>query len=121
MPPKKKAQDAASKKALQKKKQQIVEDKTFGLKNKNKSKKVQAHIQGIQKNVMNSGDPKMRKLEEQRAKAKAEAKARKKAMKDEQDALFGEGNCQNSLKVAHLSSLTTHLFRSLLIDKLCWP
>ena len=39
---------------------------------------------------MNSGDPRQRKLEEQRAKAKAEAKARKKAMKDEQDALFGE-------------------------------
>ena len=81
---------AESKKSIQKKKQQIVEDKTFGLKNKNKSKKVQQQIKAVEKNVMNSGDPKMRKLEEERRKAKAEAKARKKAMKDEQDALFGE-------------------------------
>ena len=90
MPPKKKAQDAASKKALQKKKQQIVEDKTFGLKNKNKSKKVQQQIKSIEKNVMNSGDPRQKKLEEQRAKAKAERKARAKAAKAEQEALFGE-------------------------------
>ena len=78
-----------SKKAVQKKKQQIVEDKTFGLKNKNKSKKVQSQIASVTKNVMNSGDPKMRKLEEQRAKAKAERKARAKAAKEEQEALFG--------------------------------
>lgn len=79
-----------SKKAEQKKKQKVIEDKTFGLKNKNKSKKVQAHIQSVEKNVMNSGDRKQRQLDEQRARAKAEAKARKKAMKEEQDALFGE-------------------------------
>jgi len=91
MPPKKKAAaDGASKKTLQKKKQQIIEDKTFGIKNKNKSKKVQQQIQSIAKNVMNSGDPKMRKLEEQRAKAKAERKAKLKEAKAEQDALFGE-------------------------------
>lgn len=39
MPPKSKKPDK-SKKTEQKKKKQIVEDKTFGLKNKNKSKKV---------------------------------------------------------------------------------
>lgn len=39
---------------------------------------------------MNSGDPRQRKLEEQRAKAKAERKARTKAAKAEQEALFGE-------------------------------
>lgn len=79
-----------SKKSIQKKKQQAIEDKTFGLKNKNKSKKVQNYVQGVTNNVMNSGDRRQRQLEEQRAKAKAEAKARKKAMKEEQDALFGE-------------------------------
>ena len=83
-------QEQASKKTQQKKKQQIVEDKTFGLKNKNKSKKVQQHIRSVEKNVMNSGDPKLRRLEEQRKKAKAEAKLRKKAAQDEQDALFNE-------------------------------
>ena len=79
-----------SKKSVQKKKEKAIEDKTFGLKNKNKSKKVQQQIQSIAKNVMNSGDPKQRKLEEQRRKAKAEAKARAKAQKEEQNALFGE-------------------------------
>lgn len=39
---------------------------------------------------MNSGDPRMRRAEEARKKQKADQKARKKAMKDEQDALFGE-------------------------------
>jgi hypothetical protein len=134
---KKKGGDATSKKTEQKKKQSIIEDKTFGLKNKNKSKKVQQKIHSIevsftktnitiekrgketglerenrsyclsfsfgalslylylllfhrQKNVMNSGDPRQRKLEEQRAKAKAERKLRAKAAKAEQEALFGE-------------------------------
>ena len=79
-----------SKKSQQKKKQQAIEDKTFGLKNKNKSKKVQQKVQAIAKNVLNSGDPKTRKLEEQRKKAKEEAKARRKAEKEEQEALFGQ-------------------------------
>jgi ElaB/YqjD/DUF883 family membrane-anchored ribosome-binding protein len=89
MPPKKKA-DAASKKTLQKKKQQAIEDKTFGLKNKNKSKKIQQFVQSVERNVMNSGDPAQRKAEEARKRAREEAKMRKKLLKDEQDALFGE-------------------------------
>ena len=48
------------------------------------------HVQAVQKSVMNSGDPQMRRAEEQRKRQKADQKARKKAMKDEQDALFGE-------------------------------
>lgn len=90
MPPKsKKKEQAASKKAEQKKKQKVIDDKTFGLKNKNKSKKVQQHIQSVTKNVMNSGDRRTRQEEEKRKQHKAAAKARKKAEKDEQDALFG--------------------------------
>lgn len=88
MPPKK--ADNASKKTVQKKKQQIVEDKTFGLKNKNKSKKVQQQIASVEKSVMNSGDPRQRRLEEQRKQVKADAKLRKKAAEDEQNALFSE-------------------------------
>ena len=38
---------------------------------------------------MNSGDPRLRRAEEERKKQKADQKARKKAMKEEQDALFG--------------------------------
>lgn len=91
MPAKKsKKGNDASKKSLQKKKDKVIEDKTFGLKNKNKSKKVQAHIQSVTKNVINSGDPKQRKQEEQRKAVKAAAKAKKKAMEDERNALFGE-------------------------------
>ena len=91
MPPKKKAGgNDISKKTVQKKKQQAIEDKTFGLKNKNKSKKIQQFVQSVQKNVMNSGDPTQRKAEEARKKAREEAKLRKKLLKDEQDALFGE-------------------------------
>ena len=87
----KKAQQAASKKAEQKKKQQVLEDKTFGLKNKNKSKKVQNHIQSVTKSVMNSGTTaRQRQLEEQRVQAKKAAKARRKAEEAERDALFGE-------------------------------
>jgi len=90
MPPKKKAQAGASKKTEQKKKAQIIEDRTFGLKNKNKSKKVQQYVQSVKSNVLNSGDRKQRQLEEQRKKQKAEAKARKKAMEEEANALFNE-------------------------------
>eukprot|EP00567_Pseudictyota_dubia_P016602 CAMPEP_0197451406 /NCGR_PEP_ID=MMETSP1175-20131217/28710_1 /TAXON_ID=1003142 /ORGANISM="Triceratium dubium, Strain CCMP147" /LENGTH=244 /DNA_ID=CAMNT_0042984111 /DNA_START=84 /DNA_END=815 /DNA_ORIENTATION=+ len=90
MPPKsKKKADAASKKALEKKKQKVIEDKTFGLKNKNKSKKVQQHIQSVTRNVMNT-DGRTQRENEAKKKAKAANKARKKAEKAEQDALFGE-------------------------------
>jgi len=87
---KKKKAAEPSKKAEQKRKQQVIEDRTFGLKNKNKSKKVQMKVEGIKKNVMKSGDRRQLALEEQRKKAKAELKARRKAAKEEQDALFGE-------------------------------
>lgn len=91
MPPKKsKKVNEASKKNLQKKKERIIDDKTFGLKNKNKSKKVQALIHSVQKTVHNSGDRKQRQLDEKRKMAKANAKAKKKAMEDERNALFGE-------------------------------
>eukprot|EP01098_Paradermamoeba_levis_P005267 TRINITY_DN2233_c0_g2_i1.p1 TRINITY_DN2233_c0_g2~~TRINITY_DN2233_c0_g2_i1.p1 ORF type:complete len:370 (-),score=161.94 TRINITY_DN2233_c0_g2_i1:42-1151(-) len=53
MPPK------ASKKEVQKQKQKLIEDKTFGLKNKNKSKKVQKFVQGVQKQVTNNLDKKL--------------------------------------------------------------
>ena len=86
--PKKNAPEV-SKKAVQKQKQKAIEDKTFGLKNKSKSKKVQQQVESIQKNIMNSGDPKLRKQEELRKKIKEEQKALRKAAKDEQDALFG--------------------------------
>lgn len=50
MPPK-----TASKKSVEKEKQKIIEDKTFGLKNKNKSKKVEKYIKSVQSQVANKG------------------------------------------------------------------
>jgi hypothetical protein len=80
----------SSKKSEQKKKQKLIEDKTFGLKNKNKSKKVQQHVDSVTKAVLHSGiNTRQRVLEEQRKKHKVEAKERRKTEKNEQDALFG--------------------------------
>mmetsp|Transcript_9250 Transcript_9250/g.27566 ORF Transcript_9250/g.27566 Transcript_9250/m.27566 type:complete len:282 (-) Transcript_9250:1430-2275(-) len=85
-----KGQPATSKKAEQKKKSQQIDDRTFGLKNKNKSKKVQQYVKSVANSVNNTGDRKLRMEEERRKKMKDEQKTRKKAMKAEADALFNE-------------------------------
>jgi len=90
MPSKKKPKEQESKKAAQKKKQQKIQDLTFGLKNKKNSKVVQRKINAAEKSVNNAGDPRVKRLEDQRKKAKADAKARKKSMEEERNALFGE-------------------------------
>jgi hypothetical protein len=91
MPPKtKKKEPTTSKKNEQKKKSKAIEDRTFGLKNKNRSKKVQQQISSVTKAVLNSGDRRQKAQEEQRKKVKADARMRKKADKEEQDALFGD-------------------------------
>lgn len=88
---KKKAQEQQSKKALQKKKEKALEDKTFGLKNKNKSSKVKAYVDSTTKSIMNAGtDARTRQQEDQKKQEKLARKALKKAQKAEQEALFGE-------------------------------
>ena len=69
MPPK--ANPAAKEKAKADaaKKQKVVEDKTFGLKNKNKSKNVQKYVQSLQQ----SAQPRPKKIEDD---PKAAAKVR---------------------------------------------
>jgi len=62
-----------------------VEDKTFGLKNKNKSKKVQMYVKQVQKATAASFIDVKKKKEED---AKQAAKEAKRAHKKEQDALF---------------------------------
>ncbi|XP_061351348.1 zinc finger CCCH domain-containing protein 11-like [Gastrolobium bilobum] len=56
------------------KKQKLVEDKTFGLKNKNKSKNVQKYVQSLKQNVQPKPDPSKvdakKKKEEEKAKEK---------------------------------------------------
>ncbi|XP_078179984.1 zinc finger C-x8-C-x5-C-x3-H type family protein [Carex rostrata] len=71
MPPKQSKTDLA-------KKQKVVEDKTFGLKNKNKSKNVQKYVQALQQNVQPKVDPS--KLAAK--KKKDEEKAREKELND---------------------------------------
>lgn len=70
MPPKKAA--APSKKADQKKKEKVIEDKTFGIKNK-KGAKQQKFIQQVEKQVKSGGvnprkleDPNVKKLEKEK-------------------------------------------------------
>lgn len=62
MPPKK--APGPSKKSVEKKKEKLVEDKTFGLKNKNKSKNVQKYIQEVTKQVK-GGNTRADRLKEQ--------------------------------------------------------
>lgn len=58
---KKGAANKESKKNEGKKKNKLIEDKTFGLKNKKNSAKVQEYVQSVTRNIANSGDPKERK------------------------------------------------------------
>lgn len=72
MPPK-----GASKKTVEKAKTKAVEDKTFGLKNKNKSKKVEQFVKSVERQVKKDKvpdfiDPKKKKEEEERKKLEAE-------------------------------------------------
>ncbi len=76
MPPKKAAKQQAAK-------QKIVEDKTFGLKNKKKSAKVQQYVKNIQQSV--NKDEIRRQLE---AKEKKERKKAEEAAKREMEELF---------------------------------
>lgn len=71
MPPKQSKADLA-------KKQKIVEDKTFGLKNKSKSKSVQKYVQNIQQAAQPKQDPSKIAAK----KRKEEEKAREKELSD---------------------------------------
>lgn len=82
MGPKKKIEPKASKKTIQKEKDRIIEDKTFGLKNKNKSSKVAAYVSGVKATVggANSKDAKKAEM----------AKAEKNKAKEEKAAFEAE-------------------------------
>jgi len=86
MPPKKPASDKPSKKNVAKAKDQNIEDKTFGLKNK-KGNKNQKYIAQVNKQVMSGGDPLTRKRDEERAAEKKKKEAAQK-LEEEQKALF---------------------------------
>eukprot|EP01033_Poteriospumella_lacustris_P014816 gene14817-10595_t len=76
-----------SKKAKKEKEKKAIEESTFGLKNKNKSKKVQQFISRVEKSVKHSGDG----LERERAKElKKEAKLAKALQEEQMRLLFQE-------------------------------
>jgi len=88
MPPK----NSTLKKAENQKKAKVMDDKTFGMKNK-KGGKAQKYIANVEKQVKGGGNPELRKLEMEREKAK---KDKEKAEKDELEmkSLFKSVNTQ---------------------------
>eukprot|EP00008_Paramoeba_atlantica_P012336 CAMPEP_0201477752 /NCGR_PEP_ID=MMETSP0151_2-20130828/2724_1 /ASSEMBLY_ACC=CAM_ASM_000257 /TAXON_ID=200890 /ORGANISM="Paramoeba atlantica, Strain 621/1 / CCAP 1560/9" /LENGTH=415 /DNA_ID=CAMNT_0047858581 /DNA_START=64 /DNA_END=1311 /DNA_ORIENTATION=- len=68
---------AAGGKQQQKKTQKVVDDKTFGLKNKNKSKKVQQYVKNVEQQATSGG--KKKKAFEEPKKSKKEIEAEKAA------------------------------------------
>ncbi|CEM07748.1 unnamed protein product [Vitrella brassicaformis CCMP3155] len=74
--------DKGQQKALEKQKQKIIEDKTFGLKNKNKSKTVQKYIKGIASQVKGGN------VSESAVKAKELAQKEEKKKSAQQAALL---------------------------------
>ena len=75
-----------SKKAKAAKQEKTIEDATFGLKNKNKSKKVQNFIQNVNKSVKNTN-----KANDTAKEAKKNAKLAKELQEAELAVLFNEG------------------------------
>jgi len=86
MPPKKGAKDGPSKKTENKKKEKVIEDKTFGLKNK-KGTKQQKFIAQVEKQVKQGGDPKNRKREAELAEER-KRKEQAKKLEEERKNLF---------------------------------
>lgn len=91
MPPK----NATLKKAENQKKAKVMDDKTFGLKNK-KGGKAQKYIATVEKQVKGGGNPELRKIEMEREKVK---KDKEEALKREHDmkALFKPVSAQQKV------------------------
>ncbi|KAJ2704889.1 Translation machinery-associated protein 46 [Coemansia sp. IMI 203386] len=78
MPPKK----GASKKTENNAKKKAIEDKTFGLKNKNKSAKVSRYVQQVEKQVMSGGSQKSRKADAEKETLEQRKKEEKKKQEE---------------------------------------
>ncbi|KAG2378975.1 hypothetical protein C9374_007613 [Naegleria lovaniensis] len=92
-----------SKKTEQKEKKKIIEDKTFGLKNKNKSKKVQQQIKSIHNTVMQVHDKKVKKELEEKEQKRLEKLAQKKREQELKD-LFRTADDKKEDEVVQASS-----------------
>ncbi|KAI9227174.1 MAG: hypothetical protein DHS80DRAFT_17622 [Piptocephalis tieghemiana] len=84
MPPKK----GASKTTKEKAKKKVIEDKTFGLKNKNKSTKVKNYVQQVEATVNAGGNRKEKVAAEDRKKELESKKQREQKKKEELEELF---------------------------------
>ncbi|PVU99864.1 hypothetical protein BB559_000337 [Furculomyces boomerangus] len=84
MPPKK----GPSNKTVTKDKKKVIEDKTFGLKNKNKSAKVNRYIQQVESQVLAAGDRKAKKAAEDLKQATLAKKELQQKKDEELAALF---------------------------------
>ena len=89
----KKGGDQPSKKTETKKKEKIIDDKTFGLKNKNKSKTVQNFIKSVENTVKNGGRSAQALFNEEMA-----MKAEKKRLKEEEAFLASLSNTAKIIK-----------------------
>jgi hypothetical protein len=88
MPPK----NSTLKKEETKKKAKVMDDKTFGMKNK-KGSKAQKFIANVEKQVAGGGNPELKKLELEREKAK-KLKADEEKRELEMKSLFKSVNTQ---------------------------
>ncbi|ORX47357.1 hypothetical protein BCR36DRAFT_584866 [Piromyces finnis] len=84
----KKKQPQMSSKTEQKLKNKIIEDKTFGLKNKKKSSKVAKYVQQVQQQVNQAGNRKAMKQEEERKKKLEQKKKEEAKRKTELKEIF---------------------------------
>jgi len=100
MPPK------ASKKEVQKKQKQVIEDKTFGLKNKNKSKVVQSFVKEVTANAKRAGLSKDDAIRQEKARAeRAAQKEEKKARESELNFLFAPAMTKKQKEAAEAKKL----------------
>ncbi|KAI0234019.1 Translation machinery-associated protein 46 [Massospora cicadina] len=81
MPPKKTGVTKADKEK-QKNKAKQAEDKTFGLKNKNKSSKVGKYVEEVKKQAQHVGNPKLKAAELAKAEQKAKREAEEKRQRE---------------------------------------
>lgn len=81
MPPKKTGVTKADKEK-QKNKLKQAEDKTFGLKNKNKSAKVSKYVEEVKKQAQHVGNPKLKAAEAAKAEQKAKREAEEKRQRE---------------------------------------
>ncbi len=89
--------DGPSKKTVSKAQDKVIEDKTFGLKNKNKSKTVQNYIKGVENVIKGGGKSGQARINEE-----FEERAAKKKAKEEEAFLASLSKAVKTIKQAEV-------------------